>query len=64
MWSLSPAATNSDGDSRMLLVNASGSLFTYDADDSSGAIAPVINLSPEYASTMVGTGTITDPYIA
>lgn len=29
-----------------------------------GAVAPVINLSPEYVKTLRGTGTMTDPYQA
>lgn len=29
-----------------------------------GTLAPVINLSTEYASTLIGTGTMTDPYRA
>ncbi len=49
--------------STMFCVSENGSLYkVYSSNKVS--IAPVINLSPEYVNTMIGTGTMTDPYRA
>ena len=61
-WSLSPYNMNSSGYAYMFNVSGSGQSYSSNVYYISGAVAPVINLSPEYVSSMVGTGTITDPY--
>lgn len=61
-WSLSPRYFNGNG-ANVFSVDSSDGLthgFVYD----SGAVAPVINLSAEYVSTLKGTGTMNDPYRA
>ncbi|MCI8497791.1 MAG: hypothetical protein HFG33_00115 [Bacilli bacterium] len=59
-WSLSPL--HFDGYARPFVVHSNGSLNNFYVNDTSGAVAPVINLKPEYVKTMVGNGTINNPY--
>ena len=61
-WSLSPCYWSSYA--YMFIVNTSGSINYAYTNNPSGAVAPVINLSTEYAVTLKGTGTIADPYRA
>ncbi len=59
-WSLSPSYFNGS-DALVFYESTVGSLYnTY--VNYSGAVAPVINLKAEYAITLKGTGTISDPY--
>ena len=46
---------------RMCVVNFEGKIINHSVSDS-GAVAPVINLKPEYVQTMIGDGTINNPY--
>ena len=62
-WSLSPYYYNGIN-AYVFGVNASGLLYSNNVNDTLGAVAPVINLSTEYAVTLKGTGTIADPYRA
>ncbi len=62
-WSLSPCYYSSYGTESVFYVNYNGSLSNYNVDRPSG-VAPVINLSAEYASTMIGDGTIGNEYRA
>jgi len=61
-WSLSPAGFI-NGIALVFSVNSSGQLGNYYVQID-GAVTPVINLSAEYAKTLRGTGTMTDPYQA
>ncbi len=56
-WSLSPYNSTA-----MFLIYLHGGLLTTNINHASGAIAPVINLSAEYAETLIGNGTMTNPY--
>ncbi len=57
-WSLSPYAhTNA----HVFIVRNFNNLYSNNVDNS-GAVAPVINLSYEYASTLIGDGTMENPY--
>ena len=58
-WSLSSYCY--DGNARSFMVNGYGYLGTSYVN-SSYSVVPVINLSAEYAKTLIGTGTITDPF--
>ncbi len=60
-WSLSPCYIYSGGHSSMFYIGASGFLDHYLVYNA-GAVAPVINLSAEYVSTMIGDGTIGNEY--
>ena len=58
-WSLSPYRYVNTA--RVFFVHSSGSLYNYNV--SVGVfVAPVINLSAEYASTLIGDGTMENPY--
>ncbi|HBA38114.1 MAG TPA: hypothetical protein DCY94_05275, partial [Firmicutes bacterium] len=60
-WSFSP--NNYIGNSANLFkINVSGGLHNANANDGSSAVAPVINIAPQYAKTMVGEGSMTSPY--
>ncbi len=61
-WSLSPSYA-SGGQVGIFSVSYYSTLKS-NTSDTSGALAPVINLSPKYANTLIGTGTMTDPYRA
>jgi len=58
-WSLSPS--NFNNYSSVLAVNSSGQFFGYFVFNN-GAVVPVINLTFEYASTLIGDGTMENPY--
>ncbi len=60
-WSLSPYFTAADGGSYVFNVDNNGFL-NYNYVSHPGAVAPVINLSAEYVSTMIGDGTIGNEY--
>ena len=62
-WSLSPHFVDTLGFPYVFFVYTSGQLG-YTHVHNVGAVAPVINLSYEYANTLRGTGTMTDPYQA
>ncbi len=64
LWSLSPYDVDPNGSARMFGINAKGNLTRNGVDRTEYAVAPVINLSAKYVNTMIGTGTITDPYRA
>ncbi|HBA37853.1 MAG TPA: hypothetical protein DCY94_03940 [Firmicutes bacterium] len=49
------------GAAEMFMVYSDGNL-AYAGVSGDGAIAPVINIAPEYAKTMVGEGSMTKPY--
>lgn len=52
---------SSSGDAYVFGVYSNGYLYRgYVSSD--GAVVPVINLSPEYVSTLVGDGTMDSPY--
>jgi len=57
-WSLSPYYFNGS-DARVFVEDG---LYYTGVDRTLGAVAPVINLKAEYASTLKGTGTMEDPY--
>ena len=61
-WSLSPNLFNGST-INVFHVEINGNIY-YRGVSSSGAVAPVINLSAEYVKTLRGTGTMTDPYQA
>ncbi len=58
-WSLSPL--NFNGYASPFVVSTSGRLNHHNVNYS-GAVAPVINLKAEYVKTMIGDGTINNPY--
>ncbi|HBA38074.1 MAG TPA: hypothetical protein DCY94_05075, partial [Firmicutes bacterium] len=64
-WSLSPNHV-SGRYSNVFIVNTSGNLTSTSVNVAPsgvvGGVAPVINIAPEYAKTMVGEGTMTSPY--
>lgn len=61
-WSLSPFSMDSYIYASVFSVNTTGNISYNYINNTSGAIAPVINLSYDYAVTLVGTGTIMNPY--
>ncbi len=62
-WSLSPFFMRTSGSAYIFGVNSSGNLGNANAGYSvGGAIAPVINLSADYTSTLIGEGTMENPY--
>ncbi len=61
-WSLSPYLCLSNA--FVFIIYTSGSLGITNTGHTSGAIAPVINLSAEYVNTLTGDGTMTNPYRA
>ncbi len=63
-WSLSPCHMNTDGIARVFIIYIGGYLDYAHINDWRGAIAPVINLSKEYASELIGEGTMINPYRA
>ncbi len=60
-WTLSPYRFNVDYASLLTVANDGLLSFSYNNSGGEG-VAPVINLSAEYASKLLGTGTIDDPY--
>ncbi len=58
-WSLSPLFVDSMRANTFVI---SGGTFRYFHVHLSGAVAPVINLKPEYVKTLTGDGTINNPY--
>ena len=58
-WSLSPGFLNTYAFSYIIT-----SLITSTDLNAVHGVRPVISLTPEYVSTMTGTGTMTDPYRA
>ncbi len=61
-WSLSPSYTGSYDGAIVFDVGTDGCLNDIGVYTSSLAVAPVINLNPEYVNMMIGSGTMTDPY--
>jgi len=59
-WSLSPLYFNSHANP--FIVGTSGNLHGTNVLNTGGAVAPVINLNADYVQTMVGNGTINNPY--
>ncbi|MCI8497893.1 MAG: hypothetical protein HFG33_00630 [Bacilli bacterium] len=59
-WSFSPLQFNDDSASQFVV--GSGGALHNDPVQISNAFAPVINLKPEYIKTMIGDGTINNPY--
>ncbi len=58
-WSLSPLSF--DGNARPFIIGGGGNL-SYDVIERNRGVVPVINLKPEYVKTMIGDGTINNPY--
>ncbi len=44
------------------MINNTGKLSYDYGYNTNGAIAPVINLKPEFVQTMIGTGSLDNPY--
>ncbi len=63
-WSLSPYNMSAIGDALVFVVYGNGNFNDTSTNNPDGAIAPVINLSAEYASTLTGDGSMTNPYRA
>ena len=63
-WSLSPFFMSSSGLCDMFAVNTNGNYKYFYVTNTGGSVAPVINLSAEYAKSLKGTGTMADPYQA
>ncbi|HBA37288.1 MAG TPA: hypothetical protein DCY94_01065, partial [Firmicutes bacterium] len=63
-WTMTPDSY-ADGKTYSFYING-GDIAKLKAEDSlsKGAVAPVINLTKEYAKTLKGTGTMTDPFTA
>jgi len=59
-WSLSPLYFNSHANP--FIVGTSWNLHGTNVLNTGGAVAPVINLKAEYVQTMIGDGTINNPY--
>jgi len=59
-WSLSPSYYNSYAG--VFNIYAGSLRYDYSVSSTFGAIAPVINLKPEYAAKLEGKGTMTEPY--
>ncbi len=64
-WAFSPCYMDTnEGGARVFIVYASGYLSHTETSDTHGAVAPVINLSADYVSTLTGDGTMTNLYRA
>ncbi len=61
-WSISPFIFDHAGDTCVFYVNNGGNLNATYSVSRTGAVAPVINLSAEYANKMIGDGTIGNEY--
>ena len=61
-WSLSPYSMAKNSNTYIFHVETDGHLTCNYGGYTKGAIAPVINLSAEYVSTMIGDGTIGNEY--
>ena len=59
-WSFSPGYY--DGTASMLLIYTDGGLSSNYGTSGPGGIAPVISLTSEYVNTLIGDGTISNPY--
>ncbi len=62
-WTLSPSSFSNEANAYVSVLNNKGIPTSLSVNQLYN-IAPVINLSPEYVNTMIGTGTMTDPYRA
>jgi len=60
-WSFSPSYIDTSGVAVVSNVGSSGNL-SKNSVHNSGAVAPVINLKPEYLNQLKGTGKANDPY--
>ncbi|MCI8498369.1 MAG: hypothetical protein HFG33_03115 [Bacilli bacterium] len=60
-WTISPCDFN-EMHSYVFDVNGIGQLDNDNVSSARGSVAPVINLRPEYVQTMIGDGTINNPY--
>ncbi len=63
-WSLSPCNIDINGTTFVSIVHNMGHLNVSNVNDTSGAIAPVINLSADYVEALIGDGTMKNPYRA
>ena len=61
-WSLSPRYVNTSGNADVFYVNTEGNLNDAHVGNPGGAVAPVINIKPEYLSKLQGNGTINSPF--
>lgn len=61
-WSMTPGGMYPNGYATLFIVGDTNGLFDYSVFATNCAVAPVINLSADYASTMKGTGTMNNPY--
>jgi len=62
-WTLSPSVMGGTGDSVGIFINyKNGQLYSYAIYNTTVSVAPVINLKAEYVQTMIGDGTINNPY--
>ncbi len=63
-WTLTPYSLDTSGYANVFYISSSGQFNENDVSYATGAVAPVINLSAEYISTMEGDGTMESPYTA
>ncbi len=61
-WSLSPFYMFTDNNAYVVYISTNGGLSYIDSEYTGNAVAPLINLSYEYASTLIGDGTMENPY--
>ncbi len=61
-WSLSSYCFDRTGYASMFFFGTNGSLSSSYVNNNAGAVAPVINLSAEYVSNMIGDGAIGNEY--
>ncbi len=59
-WTISPNYCSNY--SVMITLSENGSLSSFAANNSSGGVVSVINLTSEYFKTLIGTGTMEDPF--
>ncbi len=61
-WTLSPMSMYTNGNADMFYVHTTGFLASKHGNSTDGAVAPVISISKEYATQLVGSGTAENPF--
>ena len=61
-WTMSPRSFDNNAAAIFYIGGVSGAFNGHYVNDDRGAVAPVINISSEYAKTLIGNGTMSAPY--
>ncbi len=61
-WSVSPSTMSGTGYARIFNIDKSGTLYYDNVYSNIYGAVPVISLTPEYVDTLIGDGTMSNPY--